>query len=171
LDVTFFTDEAYFHLLGYINSQNSRVRCAHNPHVFHESPLHDEKIGVWVGISCRRIVRPIFFSETLNSQRYCDNIVYPFIAQLKDNEIDKAYFQQDGATAHTAHMSMALLDDMFVDRIISKTIWPPRSPDISPPDFFLWGAMKTQCNRTFLTQLMIQRWPSQNTFRMWTALY
>jgi hypothetical protein len=31
---------------------------------------------------------------------------------------------------------------MFADRIISKTIWPPRSPDLSLPDFFLWGALK-----------------------------
>jgi hypothetical protein len=37
---------------------------------------------------------------------------------------------------------MALLDDVFADRIISKTIWPPRSQDLSLPDFFLWGAMK-----------------------------
>jgi hypothetical protein len=37
---------------------------------------------------------------------------------------------------------MALLDDMFADRIISKTICPPRSLDLSPPDFFLWGALK-----------------------------
>jgi hypothetical protein len=48
LNVTFFTDEAYFHLSGYTNSQKSHVWCAHNPHAFHESPLHDEKIGVWV---------------------------------------------------------------------------------------------------------------------------
>ena len=26
------------------------------------------------------------------SQRYCDTIVYPFIAPLKEDEIDKAYF-------------------------------------------------------------------------------
>jgi len=68
--------------------------------------------------------------------------VYTFTAQLKEDEIDKAYFQQDDATAHTAHMSMALLDDVFADRIISETIWPPRSPDLSPPDFFHWGATK-----------------------------
>jgi hypothetical protein len=37
---------------------------------------------------------------------------------------------------------MALLDDVFADSIISATIWPPRSPDLSPPDFFLWVAMK-----------------------------
>jgi len=61
LDVTFFTDKAYFHLSGYINSQNSHVGCAHNPYVFHELPLHDEKIGVWVRMSCRHMVGPIFF--------------------------------------------------------------------------------------------------------------
>ena len=32
--------------------------------------------------------------------------------------------------------------DFFDDRIISKALWPPRSPDLSPPDFFLWGALK-----------------------------
>ena len=94
--------------------------------------LHDEKIGVWVGMSRRRIVGPIFFSDTFNPQRYCDNIVYPIIARSKEDEIDNAYFQQNGTTAHTAHMSMALLDDVFADRIISKTIWPPRSPDLRP---------------------------------------
>jgi len=110
-----------------------------HPHAFHESPLHDEKIGIWVGMSRRCTVGPIFFSETLNSQRYCDNTVYPFTAQLKEDEIDKAYFQQDGAMAHIAHMSMVLVDDVFADRIISKTIWPLTSPDLSVPDFFSLG--------------------------------
>jgi hypothetical protein len=39
-------------------------------------------------------------------------------------------------------MSMALLDGVFADRIISTTIWPPRSPDLSPPDFIPWGDEK-----------------------------
>jgi len=51
LNVTFFTDEAYFHLSGYINSQNSPAWCEHNPHAFYESPLHDEKIVF--GLECR----------------------------------------------------------------------------------------------------------------------
>jgi hypothetical protein len=29
-----------------------------------------------------------------------------------------------------------------INTICSTTIWPPRSPDLSPPDFFLWGVMK-----------------------------
>jgi len=68
--------------------------------------------------------------------------VYTLFAQLKEDEIDKPCFQQDGATARTPLMSMAFLDDMFADRIISKTIWPTRFPDLSLPDFFLWGVMK-----------------------------
>jgi len=39
-------------------------------------------------------------------------------------------------------MSTALLDDLFADSIISKTIRSPRSPDLFPPDFFLWSAME-----------------------------
>jgi hypothetical protein len=35
-----------------------------------------------------------------------------------------------------------LLRDVFGDKIISKDIWPPQSPDLTPPDYYLWGAMK-----------------------------
>jgi len=37
---------------------------------------------------------------------------------------------------------MAEIKSFFDDRIISKALWPPRSPDLSPPDFFLWGTLK-----------------------------
>ena len=65
------------------------------------------------------------------------------MAQLTQNEINNAYFQQDGATAHTARHSMELLKQVFGNRIISKGVYPPRSPDLSPPDYFLWGACKS----------------------------
>jgi len=26
--------------------------------------------------------------------------------------------------------------------VISKGLWPPRSPDLTPPDYFLWGYLK-----------------------------
>ena len=61
--------------------------------------------------------------------------------QLKEDKIEKTHFQRDGATAHTANISVTLLDDEFADRIISKTIWSPSSPDLSPPEIFLWDAM------------------------------
>jgi hypothetical protein len=31
---------------------------------------------------------------------------------------------------------------VFGDRIISRGLWPPRSPDLSFCDFYLWGHLK-----------------------------
>jgi hypothetical protein len=45
LDVTIFTDEAWFHLNGYINSQNSRIWSAHNPHCLQQTTLHRQEVG------------------------------------------------------------------------------------------------------------------------------
>ncbi|RZC32536.1 hypothetical protein BDFB_015173, partial [Asbolus verrucosus] len=56
-------DEAWFHLSGFINSQNYRTWSAHNPHNTIEAPLHPLKIGVWVAMSRSRIIGPIFFHE------------------------------------------------------------------------------------------------------------
>ena len=122
LDVTFFTDEAWFHLSGYINSQNSRLWSSDNPHSLHETPLHDKKVGVWVAISRRRMVGPTFFMNTINSERYCSDILHAFIGQMTSDEINYSWFQQDGATAHTSGRSMHLLKEFFGDHIISKDV-------------------------------------------------
>jgi hypothetical protein len=45
--------------------------------------------------------------------------------------ITKPYF-----VTHTA------IQSFFGDRVISKGIWPPRSTDLTPPDYFLWGYLK-----------------------------
>jgi hypothetical protein len=37
---------------------------------------------------------------------------------------------------------MNMLWGFFQDRLISKNLWPSRSPDLSSPDFFLWGYLK-----------------------------
>src|SRR5579872_1536680 len=59
LNLTFFSHEAWFHLSGYVNSQNMRMWSTDNPHVFTETPLYAQKIGVWMAVSRRRI-GPIF---------------------------------------------------------------------------------------------------------------
>jgi hypothetical protein len=46
LDMLLFMDEAWFHLNGYINNQNSRIWSDKNPHALHENPLHLSKICV-----------------------------------------------------------------------------------------------------------------------------
>jgi hypothetical protein len=41
-----------------------------NWHRTHEVPLHDLKIGVWLNMSASRILGPVFYADTINSERY-----------------------------------------------------------------------------------------------------
>lgn len=147
----FFTDEAWFHLNGYVNTQNNRYWSSTNPHQFREVPLHDVKVGVWCAISASRVIGPIFFEDTINSNRYIEQILEPFAAELTPQERYYGYFMQDGAPAHTADRSIASIRGVFGDNVISKgpdpTRWPPRSPDLNKCDFYLWGSLKAKAYR------------------------
>jgi hypothetical protein len=65
LVATFFTNEAWFRLSGYVKRQNRRLWSATNPHEIKDTPLNDRKFGVWCAISRNRIIGPIF-SMTLS---------------------------------------------------------------------------------------------------------
>jgi hypothetical protein len=60
LQLTFFSDEAWFHLQQYINTQNNRYWSSQNPHLTHEVPRHPVKVGVWCAVSARRFAVPVF---------------------------------------------------------------------------------------------------------------
>ncbi|GFV30812.1 uncharacterized protein TNCV_1623381 [Trichonephila clavipes] len=67
-----------------------------------------------------------------------------FVVALVD--LPGAGFQQDGAICHTARATIDLLKDTFGDRLISRfgsVNWPPRSCDLTPLDYFLWGYAKS----------------------------
>lgn len=145
LDLSFFSDEAWFHLSGYVNSQNFRIWNTENPHAFEETPLHSVKVGVWLAVSRRRIIGPIFFQDTINGVRYREQILEVFINQLDDEEQQFGYFQHDGATAHTTRENIAYLQQFYGDRLISQNVnpeWPARSPDLTPLDFSIFGWLK-----------------------------
>jgi hypothetical protein len=59
-----------------------------------------------------------------------------FILLLNEEE-RICWLQQDGATSHTANSTMEMLKQFFDGSIIFENLWPPRSPDLTPPDFFL----------------------------------
>jgi len=107
----------------------------------HEEPLHSEKIGVWCGMSQQRIIGSIFFDATITTVAYME-ILNTFVNQLDNKELSIGYFQQDGATSHTSHTSMAEILSFFGNSFISKGLWPPRSPNLTPTDYSLWGYLK-----------------------------
>ncbi|GFW59013.1 uncharacterized protein TNCV_2831191 [Trichonephila clavipes] len=53
---------------------------------------------------------------------------------------------QDGAPPHITRCVKDVLKHRFIEeRVISRQIrhmWPPRSPDLNPCDFWLWGHLK-----------------------------
>ncbi|GFT64876.1 putative transposable element [Trichonephila clavipes] len=69
-----------------------------------------------------------------------------FIPELNNHDVQELWFQQDGATCHTARSTIDLLKDMFGDRLISRfgpVNWPPKSCDLTPLGYFLWGYVKS----------------------------
>ena len=75
-----------------------------------------------------------------------ETFLEPKLEELSEEiNLGDIWFQQDGATAHTAQITMAKLRQMFPSRLVSRwgdVEWPPRSPDLSICDFFLWGYLK-----------------------------
>ena len=62
------------------------------------------------------------------------------------NILDKIIFQQDGAPCHYSLAVRQFLNDTFHNKWIGRCgpiSWPPRSPDLTPLDFFLLGHVKT----------------------------
>ncbi|GFW81569.1 uncharacterized protein TNCV_2882461 [Trichonephila clavipes] len=56
-----------------------------------------------------------------------------FIPELNNHDVQELWFQQDGATCHTACATIDLLKDTFGDCLISRfgpVNWPPRSCDL-----------------------------------------
>ncbi|GFV41246.1 uncharacterized protein TNCV_1231611 [Trichonephila clavipes] len=54
--------------------------------------------------------------------------------------------KKDGATCHTSRATIDLLKGTFGDRLISRfgpVNWPPKSCDLTPLDYFLWGYVKS----------------------------
>ena len=68
--------------------------------------------------------------------------------KIEEVDIGNIWFQQNGATCHTAETTLDVLSPVFEDLIISRradVVWPPRSCDLTPLDYYLWGADKDKC--------------------------
>ena len=146
-----FTDEAHFQLGGYVNKQNCRIWGTENPQVIQQLPMHSPRVTVWCGFWVGGVIGPYFFENdagnavTVNGVRYRDMITNFLWKELNGMDLEDIFFQQDGATCHTAAETMQLLQTKFHGRVISRhgdVNWPPRSCDLTPLDFFLWGFLK-----------------------------
>ena len=44
-------------------------------------------------------------------------------------------YKNTGTTGYTARATMTAVCKVFGERVILRDLWPPRSPDLTPPDF------------------------------------
>ncbi|GFU58287.1 uncharacterized protein TNCV_3646261 [Trichonephila clavipes] len=141
-----FSDEAHFWLNGYVNKQNCRIWSKTKPQVYVETPLHPEQLTVGCALWAGGIIGPYFFKNdeghnvAVNGDRYRAKVTNFYISELNNHDVHELWFQQDGATCHTARATIDLLKDTFGDRLISRfgpVNWPPRSCDLTPLDYFL----------------------------------
>lgn len=87
-------------------------------------------------------------SVTVNSAEYVTmpRVFFFFFFEPQSQHFkaynNRTWKQQNGATCHTFSRSIPLMKEVYPDKLISRRVdisWHPRSPDLTPADFFLWG--------------------------------
>ena len=146
-----FSDEATFHVCGKVNKHNIRIWGSQNPCEVLERERDIPKINVWCGLMHNQIIGPFIFAEsTITANIYLDMLKHYVVPQLEEFQ-PRVVFQQDGAPPHWGLIVCDFVNETFPNRWIGRngpTPWPPRSPDITPLDFFLWGYVKDRVYRT-----------------------
>lgn len=141
------SDEAKFCLNGMVNRHNSVYYARENPRVTWEQAVNAPGVTVWAAISVSGgIVGPFFFDSAVTGASYLAVLQDWLLPQLESlPNFNRLVLQQDGAPPHYHRDVRAFLSAAFPDRWIGRRgpiEWPARSPDLTPPDFFLWGLLK-----------------------------
>ena len=104
--------------------------------------------NVWCGFWSRGIIGRFFFENeqgeavTVNGDRYRAMLNEFLFTKIKEEDIGNIWFQQDGEA------NFNVLRPVFEDCIMSRradVVWPSRSCDLTPLDYYLWSAFKDKC--------------------------
>ena len=109
-------------------------------------------------MSKHRLIGPFFFQEdTVFAKNYLEMLQGFFIPEIRKlHKVRSAVFQQDGAPAHFSLDVRHYLNNQFPDRWIGRggpIRWAPRSPDLTPLDFYLWGHLKNNVYKSPIKNL------------------
>ncbi|GFV85709.1 putative DD41D transposase [Trichonephila clavipes] len=111
---------------------------------FHKRTLFSDEVHFWLnGYVNKQNCR--IWSEA-NPQVYVETPFHPDKLTVWCALWAGAVVPTRSATCHTARATIDLLKDTLGDRLISRfgpVNWPPRSCDLTPLDYFLWGYVKS----------------------------
>lgn len=144
-----FTDEANFDKDGIMNSHNMHIWDIDNPHgVTNRKTQHKFSLNVWCGIINDTLLGPVFLPPRLSGHSYLEFLRNTLPTLLDDVPLlilHRMIFMHDGAPAHFSTDVRTYLNTNYPLRWIGRggpISWPPRSPDLNPLDFYLWGHLK-----------------------------
>lgn len=144
-----FSDEATFKNNGELNRHNSHYWSDTNPHWHrHLDNQNRWSLNVWCGIVNGHLIGPYFFDQNLNGQIFLEFLRNQLPVLLEDVELRtrmRVWIQLDGAPAHNSRQVREYLNNRYHDNWIGlhgPVLWPARSPDLTSPDFYLWGFLK-----------------------------
>lgn len=133
---------------GITNHRNLHIWAAENPFAVRETTFqHEFSINMWAGIIDDLIIGPFELPNRLTQEVMlnflCNNLPLlledvPWLTRRN------MYFQLDGAPAHYALSVRQYLNENY-RRWIGRggpVARPPRSPDLTPLNYYYWGYMK-----------------------------
>lgn len=143
------SDESRFHSNGRINRHNCHFWSENQPSwITERNNQRVFGINVWCGIINGYLIGPHFYEGNLNADRYLNFLQFVLPELLEEVPLEtrrNMWLQQDGAPAHNAGVVSEYLNEQYPNRWFGTNgpiRWPARSPDITPPDYFLWGYVK-----------------------------
>lgn len=154
LENVLFTDEASFSSTSILNRQNVRIWAYQNPHAMLQRVQQGRfAINVWAGIINNSYIGPVYLPLRLTSAHYLTFLRHDLVHRLRQiiprERRNRVYFMHDGAPPHFGRQVRAFLHEFFGTRWIGRRpashLWPPRSPDLNPLDFFLLGSSESIC--------------------------
>lgn len=143
------TDESCFTRDGVFNMHNNHFWAVENPHAMRPRG-HQRRFGVnlWAGVVNNHVIGPFELPERLNAEifrEFLENDFQNLLENVPLAVLRRMWLQMDGAPAHFGRGVREWCDLEFPDRWIGRggpIAWPPRSPDLTVCDFFLWGHIK-----------------------------
>lgn len=144
------SDESACKRDGYLNLHNLHSWQLENPREIREDRSQQQfKVNLWTGILNGQIIGPVELPEVLNGERYLTFLretLPQLLNEVGDDEFrQEMWLQNDGCPAHYALPVRRFLNESYPGRWIGRLgpiLWPPRSPDLNPLDFFYWGCLK-----------------------------
>lgn len=152
LSFILFSDEATFTKEGIFNSHNAHFYAykGDNPHVTRIRGFQERfSINTWIGVVGDNLIGPVELPNRLNAETYLhflENTLPNLLDNVNLNIRGNLWFQQDGCPAHYQRDVRNFLNATYGQHWIGRggpVNWPPRSPDLNPCDFCIWGYLKS----------------------------